>query len=87
MRFARRVIRVWTPPRLRRGVGGRLHEQPRPEALHEAEVLHRMKWADEVPCGIRCNAGSVTATTVIPEDASAVVGIRKSALPLLSRRK
>ena len=68
--------------RLRRGVGGRLHEQPPPEALHVAEVLHRMKWTAGALGRMRCNAGTVTAVTVIPDNASASVGTRKFPLPL-----
>ena len=63
---------------LGRGVGGRLHEQPSPEALHDAEVLHRMKWTAEALCRTRRNAGTVTAVTVMPDDASASVGKLKS---------
>ncbi len=62
---------------LRRGVGGRLHEQPPPKALHVAEVLHRTKWTAEALCRMRCNAGSVTATAVIPDNASAFDRKRK----------
>ena len=60
--------------RLCRGVGGRLHEQPPPEALHAAEVLRRMKWTDGALCRRRRNARSVTATTVMSDNTSGFVG-------------
>ena len=41
-----------------------------------------MKWADEVLCGMRRNAGSATATTVFPDNASASVGKRQCRSPL-----